>query len=137
MVDDAALNSILDGLPEAVPEVKPLELLSQENRDIVRTLMRGASVWAVDLQTTQAREAGIRRVPEDNRPPWVRGRPGYLPFFWFERLPGHLPDWWHVFQEDDVKWDRVFWWNHHASIHNECLKAARGGGADEDQHGLV
>jgi hypothetical protein len=31
VVDDASLNSILDGLPPVVPEVKSLELLSQEN----------------------------------------------------------------------------------------------------------
>ena len=137
VVDDAALDSILDDLPEAVPEVKPPQLLSQENRDIVRTIMCGAWVWAVDRETMQAREAGIRRVPEDTRPPWIRIRLGYLPFLWFERLPGYLPDWWRVFQEDDMKWDRVFWWNQSASIRDGILKAAREGVADEDQHGLA
>ena len=131
VVDDASLNSILDGLPEAVPEVKPLELLSQENGDIVRTLMRGAWVWALDRETMRAREARILRVPEDTRPPWIRTRLGYLPCLWFERLREHLPDWWDVFEEDDEKWDRVFWWNQEASIKNEIMKAARDEGVEE------
>ena len=88
VVDDAALDSILDGLPEAVPEVKPLELLSQENRAILRTLRRGAWVWVLDRETMLAREAGIRRFPEDTRPPWIRIRLGNLPGLWFERLRG-------------------------------------------------
>ena len=137
VVDDAALNSILDGLPEAVPEVKPLELLSQENRVIVRTLMRGAWVWAVDRETMQARE---REFAVSLRIPGRRGSRSDWAIYPSCGLSGcrDTSQIGGVFsQEDDVKWDRVFWWNQRASIRNGILKAAREGGAGEDQHGLA
>ena len=95
---------------------------------------RGSGQWTV-RRCRQGRRN--RRIPEDTRPPWIRVRLGYLPFLWFERLRERFPDWWSVFEEDDAKWDRVFWWNQDATIKNEIMKAAREGGADEDQHGLV
>jgi hypothetical protein len=126
IIDDAVLDSILDGLPEEVPEVKPRLVTGQEHQDLTRIQFRGAWVWVLDRGTVQAREAGVQRAPEDVRPPWVRIRIGDLVMLWFERLRGYIHEcWWDVCLEDEVKWDRVFWWSDDAKIVNEIQRSSR------------
>lgn len=70
-----------------------------------------------------AREAGVRRSPEDVRPPWIRIRFGNLQRLWFKRVMGRVWQPWRDLCEDEGK--RVFYWHAYAKMRNQTRRQFR------------
>ncbi|KAG7288136.1 hypothetical protein NEMBOFW57_007659 [Staphylotrichum longicolle] len=92
---DAALDSILGGLPEEVPpEVKPQRPL-QEKQELLRVVFQGPWVWVFA-----------------DRPRMSAALDPYPPR-------------WDLCEEDEVKPDRVFYWYADAKMRNQTRRQFR------------